>query len=108
MLMRCTRLIDGLVVNADRMMFNLERTGGLCFSEAVLLRLVRAGLPRQEAYVMVQRCALAAHGGDGTFRENLGADADISSRLSAEDLDAAFDLAHHLRHVDTIFQRAFR
>ncbi len=108
MLMRCTRLIDGLVVNAERMMFNLERTGGLCFSEAVLLRLVKSGLPRQEAYVMVQRCALAAHGGEGTFRENLGADADISTRLSSDDLDAAFDLAHHLRHTGTIFERAFR
>ena len=88
-------------------MQNLERTGGLCFSEAVLLSLVRAGLPRQEAYVMVQRCAMAAHAGEGTFRENLGADSDISKRLTAEQLDAAFDLQHHLRHVDTIMARAF-
>ncbi len=108
MLMRCTRLIEGLVVHPERMMYNLERTGGLCFSEAVLLSLVKAGLPRQEAYVMVQRCALAAHAGEGSFRENLGKDADISSRLSNEELDAAFDLGHHLRHVDTIFERAFR
>jgi adenylosuccinate lyase len=107
MLVRCTRLIDGLVIHADRMMYNLERTGGLCFSEAVLLSLVRAGLPRQEAYVMVQRCALAAHAGEGKFRDNLGADADISSRLKPEELDAAFDLGHHLRHVDTIFERTF-
>ncbi len=107
MLVRCTRLIDGLVVKPERMMQNLERTGGLCFSEAVLLSLVRAGLPRQEAYVMVQRCAMAAHAGEGTFRDNLGADADIASRLTAEDLDAAFDLQHHLRHVDTIMARAF-
>ncbi len=108
MLVRATRLIEGLVVHGDRMMENLERTGGLCFSEAVLLSLVRAGLPRQEAYVMVQRCALAAHAGKGSFRENLGADSDISSRLSSEELDSAFDLQHHLRHVDTIFERTFR
>ncbi len=107
MLFRTTRLIDGLVVHPDRMMQNLERTGGLCFSEAVLLSLVRAGLPRQEAYVMVQRCALAAHAGEGTFRDNLGADKEISGRLSAEQLDAAFDLQHHLRHVDTIMTRTF-
>lgn len=108
MVMRCTRLIDGLVVHGERMMENLQRTGGLCFSEAVLLSLVRAGLPRQEAYVMVQRCALAAHGGSGTFRDNLGADEDISKHLSAKQLDAAFDLEHHLRHVDTIFKRVFQ
>lgn len=107
MLARCTRLIDGLVIKPERMLQNLERTGGLCFSEAVLLSLVRAGLPRQEAYVMVQRCAMAAHAGEGTFRENLGADPDISKRLTAEQLDAAFDLQHHLRHVDTIMARAF-
>jgi adenylosuccinate lyase len=108
MLVRCTRLIDGLVVHPKRMMENLERTGGLCFSEAVLLSLVRSGLPRQEAYVMVQRCALAAHGGEGSFRENLGADKDIAARLTGAELDAAFDLKHHLRHVDTIFERAFQ
>ena len=107
MLARCTRLIDGLVVKPERMMQNLERTGGLCFSEAVLLSLVRAGLPRQEAYVMVQRCAMAAHAGEGTFRDNLGADADIKTYLSAQQLDDAFDLQHHLRHVDTIMSRAF-
>ena len=107
MLARATRLIDGLVVHPERMMENLMRTGGLCFSEAVLLSLVRAGLPRQEAYVMVQRCAMAAHAGEGTFRENLGADADIAAHLSAEQLDDAFDLQHHLRHVGTIMERTF-
>lgn len=107
MLLRATSLISNLVVNQERMMQNLERTGGLCFSEAVLLSLVRAGLPRQEAYVMVQRCALAAHAGSGDFRGNLGKDQDITARLSAEALDAAFDLQHHLRHVPAIFDRVF-
>jgi adenylosuccinate lyase len=88
---------------------NLERTGGLFFSEAVLLELVRKGLPRQRAYEMVQRCALAAHasGGQRRFRELLGADPDVCAHLSAAELDAAFDLEHHLRHVDHIFRRAF-
>ncbi|MBL4637305.1 MAG: adenylosuccinate lyase [Kofleriaceae bacterium] len=107
MLARCTKLIDGLVVHRGRMMENLERTGGLCFSEAVLLALVRSGLPRQEAYVMVQRCALAAHAGEGGFRENLGKDKEIIEHLDAAQLDSCFDLQHHLRHVDTIFARAF-
>ncbi len=107
MLTRATSLIDNLVVHEDRMMQNLQRTGGLCFSEAVLLSLVRAGLPRQEAYVMVQRCALAAHAGEGSFRDNLGRDKDIAARLDSKALDAAFDLQHHLRHVETIFERAF-
>ena len=72
-----------------------------------MLELVRKGLPRQRAYEMVQRCALTAHGGGGSFRELLGRDADVSAHLSAAELDAAFDLDHHLRWVDTIFDRAF-
>jgi adenylosuccinate lyase len=106
MLARTLRLVSGLVVHPERMLANLERTGGLFFSEAVLLLLVRTGLPRQKAYEMVQRCALAAHRGEGRFRDLLGGDPEISARLGAEGLDAAFDLDHHLRHADTIFERA--
>ncbi len=106
MLVRATRVVSGLVVHPERMMANLELTGGLFFSEAVLLSLVRTGLPRQKAYEMVQRCALAAHRGEGSFRDLLGADPDISSRLDAAALDAAFDLDHHLRHTGAIIDRA--
>ena len=107
MLARATRLVRGLVVHPDRMRENLERTGGLYFSEAVLLSLVRSGLPRQRAYEIVQRCALAAHRGEGAFRDLLAQDADVSAHLGAADLDRAFDLNHHLRHVDAIFDRVF-
>lgn len=107
MLARSTRLVRGLVLHPERMRANLETTGGLCFSEAVMLALVQTGLPRQRAYEMVQRCALAAHRGEGTFRDLLGADTDVSGRLSAEELDAAFDLDHHLRHIGAVFARVF-
>jgi adenylosuccinate lyase len=86
---------------------NLELTGGLVFSEAVMLRLVGKGLPRQRAYEIVQRSALAAHGGAGRFRDLLAADPDVTAHLSIAELDAAFDLDHHLRHVDAIFKRTF-
>lgn len=107
MLARATRVVTGLVVHEQRMRANLDLTSGLCFSEAVLLALVRKGLARQPAYEMVQRCALAAHSGQGPFRDVLAADADISAHLSADELAAAFDLDHHLRHVDTIYERVF-
>jgi adenylosuccinate lyase len=116
MVARATGLIRGLVVHPERMRANLDRTGGLYFSEAVLLALVRTGLARQQAYVMVQRAALAAIGeaaavGEtgarpGRFRALLGADPEVTSRLSAADLDGCFDLAHHLRHVPFILERA--
>ena len=116
MTVRATSLVSGLVVHAARMQANLDRTGGLYFSEAVLLALVKTGLPRQEAYVMVQRCALAAiaeaaavgetGARPGRFRALLGADAEIAARLSTADLDTAFDLDHHLRHAPYILERA--
>ena len=57
---RATGLVKGLVINAARMKTNLERTGDLFFSEAVLLALIGKGLARQKAYEMVQCCAMAA------------------------------------------------
>jgi adenylosuccinate lyase len=106
MLRRCAGLVDGLVVHAPRMRKNLELTGGLIFSEGVMLTLVRTGLPRQAAYEIVQRSALRARDEGGDFKALLAADPDVSGRLPAGALDAAFDLEHHLRHVDTIFARA--
>ncbi len=106
MVVRATDVVTRLVVDVERMRHNLMTTGGLFFSEAVLLALVGKGLPRQRAYEMVQRCALAAHSGQGEFRELLGRDPDVSAHLAAAELDAAFDLDHHLRHVATIYRRA--
>jgi adenylosuccinate lyase len=111
MLARAANLVEHLVVHPARMQANLDQTGGLYFSEAILLELVRKGLPRQRAYEMVQRCALAAHrqrqeGGAGDFRALLAADPEVSAQLTDTDLARAFSLEHHLRHVDVIFRRA--
>jgi adenylosuccinate lyase len=106
MVRRAASLVDGLVVNAERMKKNLELTGGLFFSEAVLLTLVRKGMARQAAYELVQRNALRAVEEGGTFRALLGADPDIASRITATEIDTAFDLAHHLRHTGAIIDRA--
>ncbi len=113
---RATSLVEGLVVHPSRMRKNLDRTGGLYFSEAVLLALVKTGLPRQRAYELVQRSALAAiqeaaTAGQvgalpGRFRALLGADPEIASRLGPAELDALFDLEHHLRHAPAILDRA--
>ncbi len=113
MVRRAAGLIEGLVVMPDRMRKNLEQTGGLYFSEGVMLALVRTGLPRQTAYEMVQKHALAAAAELGTgvppsFRSRLGADPEIASRLTPSDLDQAFDLRHHLRWSGTIIDRALR
>jgi adenylosuccinate lyase len=75
-------------------------------SQSVLLALVEAGLPRDDAYRLVQRHALAAADGGAPFRDALVADPAVRERLGAERLAACFELSHHLRSVDAIFARA--
>src|SRR6478609_6186044 len=106
MLERCTGLVEGLVVYPENMKRNLERSGSLFFSEAILLALIGKGLGRQEAYVLVQRNAMKAFQGEGQFRALLGADSDVSARLSAAELDECFDLEHSLRFAEQIVDRA--
>jgi adenylosuccinate lyase len=106
MLRRAATLVDGLVVHSGRMQKNLELTGGLIFSEGVMLSLVRSGLPRQTAYEIVQRSALRARDEGGDFKTLLAADPEVHSRLPAGALEAAFNLEHHLRHADRIIDRA--
>jgi adenylosuccinate lyase len=106
MLDRAKSVVDGLVVYPERMRANLDRAGELYYSEAVLLALVESGIARQEAYVWVQRNAMRAWHGDGTFRENLAADADVKKHLPAAKLAELFDLDHALRHAKTIVERA--
>jgi adenylosuccinate lyase len=105
MLDRFSWLVEGLVVDGDRMRLNLDASHGLVFSQRVLLALVGAGLTRDDAYRLVQRNALRAWDEDRGFRELLEADAEIAGRLDRAVLDDAFDLADAVRHVDTLFDR---
>jgi adenylosuccinate lyase len=83
--------------------------GGLVHSQRVLLALTQAGLSREESYALVQRNAMKVWESDGqlSLLDLLKADADVSQRLSSDELDALFDLDYHLKHVDTIFDRVF-
>jgi adenylosuccinate lyase len=105
MLDRFAWLVDGLVVDAERMRRNLESSHGLVFSQRVLLALVAAGLSRDDAYRLVQRNALAAWDEEHDFRELVAADPEITARLEPDSLAAAFDLGDALRHVDVLFER---
>ena len=108
MLERTRRLVEGLVVYPANLQKNLQISGGLWASEGVLLALVHAGLPRQEAYVLVQRNAMRAFHGEGVFVELLCADGDIRAHLSDERIRAELDLEHALASCDAIVDRALR
>jgi adenylosuccinate lyase len=87
------------------MRYNLELTGGLVFSEAVLLALIGKGLSREEAYRMVQRHAMKAWESHEPFKPLLLADPEICRHLSPVEVENCFDLDYHLRHLDDIFAR---
>jgi adenylosuccinate lyase len=107
MLTRLSDIVENLIVYPENMKANLEKMGGLIYSEAVLLCLTRKGLSREEAYAVVQRNAMNIweHGGD--FKEVLSRDGEIQRLLSREELDTAFDVRHQLQHTDGIFRRVF-
>ncbi|MDR2197837.1 MAG: adenylosuccinate lyase [Coriobacteriales bacterium] len=102
-------LLDGLVIYPENCRANLERTRGLIFSSKILLALIDSGLSREEAYVIVQRNAMAVweeiQGAQAglSFRERLEADPEVP--LSAEQLDAVFDPWSFLGQIDLLFER---
>ena len=108
-LARLTGVIDKLVVYPENMRRNLDLLGGLHNSQRMLLALTQAGYSREDSYAAVQRNAMKVweHRGDrtGLFAQNLKDDPEVT--LPDEQIDAMFDDAYHLKHVDTIFRRVF-
>ena len=105
MLERFSWLVDGMVVFPERMRRNLEASFGLYFSQRLLLALVSSGLPRDDAYRIVQRDAMQAWDGETSFRELVEADQEVTARLDKKALEAVFDNDAYLVHVDTVFAR---
>jgi adenylosuccinate lyase len=106
-LARLAEIIKTLVVYPDRMRANLDRLGGLIHSQRVLLALTAAGVPREDAYKIVQRNAMKVWNEGGDFLAALLADKDVRKALSETAVRDQFDLGYHTKHVDTIFKRVF-
>ena len=106
-LARLAGVIDKLMVYPEAMRKNLDRLGELIHSQRVLLALTEKGVARDDAYALVQRNAMRAWRGDGEFLALLKADKEVAKVLSAQALEALFDLGYHLKHVDAIFDRVF-
>jgi adenylosuccinate lyase len=103
MLVRFTALIEGLVVNKDRMLSNLETTRGLVFSQAVLLALVETGMTRDQAYRIVQRHSMTAWNGGQDLRDLLAGDPEVP--LGADELDTCFSMKGVEDRVRVVFDR---
>lgn len=105
MLEKFTRIVRDLRVYPQNMQKNVERTGGLIFSQAVLLVLAKKGMTREDAYRIVQTHAQAVWESGGNFQERLAQDEELRRWLSEPELRECFNLEPHLRHVDDIFRR---
>lgn len=107
-LARLTGLVDKWLIYPANMQKNLDKLGGLIHSQRVLIALTKAGVAREDAYRLVQRNAMKVWSGESNdFLGLLKADPDVRKALSDKDLEDNFDLGHHFKHVDTIFQRVF-
>ena len=106
---RLTGVIDKLLVYPDTMMENLEKMGGLVFSQRVLLALTQAGISREDAYRIVQRAAMQVWESKGTLklRDALEKDTQVTEKLDEKDLDALFTYDAYTKNIDTIFNRVF-
>ena len=119
MLARITNLIANLVVYPENMMKNLNLTGGLVFSQRVLLQLPQRGISREDAYKIVQRNAMKVwadlqegkkainENGESLFLQNLLADKELRASLGEAEIKECFDYAYYARHVNGIFKRVF-
>ena len=107
MLRRFTDIVEGLTVNTDRMLRNLELGRGLVFSGQLLLELTARGMRREDAYRIVQDHAMEAWKTEGDFRGRVSSDPEIRAILKDEEIAGLFRLDRYLTHVDAIFQRVF-
>lgn len=119
MLNRLSDLIKNLVVYEKNMMKNLELTGGLVFSQRILLELPKKGLSREEAYSIVQRNAMMVwedlqngksaknKEGESLYLQYLLKDSELLERLSEDEIKECFEYSYYLKNVDRIFKRVF-
>ena len=105
MLRKFSNIIDKLLVYPDAMIANLNKTGGLIFSQNLLIALVTKGVLREDAYKWVQRNAMARWLEGADFKTSVEADPDIKKYLTDEEIEHCFDPKPMLRNVDLIFSR---
>jgi adenylosuccinate lyase len=99
-------IVKNLLVYPEQMQKNLEKTGGLFYSQSLLLKLVEKGMTREDAYRVVQENAMRVWGGEGSLKDLALSDPVISKYLTEQEANEIFDLARYLRNIDYIYKRA--
>mgnify|MGYP003972819455 FL=1 len=105
MLNKMIVLMENLLVYPDNMLKNLNKTGGLIFSQEVLLALIKKGITREESYAMVQRNAMQVWEHQKDFKTLLKADIEIMNLMSEDEIDDLFDLQKVMKNINKVFER---
>ncbi|HEY9714272.1 MAG TPA: adenylosuccinate lyase [Chroococcales cyanobacterium] len=106
MLHRFNKVIAGLVVYPENMSRNLDVFGGVIFSQSIMLKLIEKGISRENAYKMVQNNAMSAwNKKQGSFKENLLADREVTALLSKDDIEGCLNPENYLKNIDQVFAR---
>jgi adenylosuccinate lyase len=103
---KMTFIIDGILVYPETMMDNINRTGGLFFSQALLLAVVAKGMSREDAYRIVQESAMRVWKKEGTLKELALRDESISKLLTPADIDRIFRLENYYGNISYIYKKA--
>ncbi len=101
---KMTFIIKNLHVYPESMQENIDRTGGLFFSQSLLLKLVETGYSREEAYAIVQENAMRVWKREGTLKQLASDDKRVAERISESELDDIFSLDRYLANIDYIFK----
>ena len=105
MLVKCTNMLDNLLVYPEKMIENIELTGGLVFSQALLLNLANVGMSREQAYALVQGAAMKSITEHKDFKELITNNEELVSALGKEQIEAIFSYDRYLENVDHILKR---
>jgi len=107
-LAKFNELLSGLVIDKRQMLKNIYFRGGIVFSQRLLLKLTAKIGSREDAYLIVQRNAMKAHDTDGSFRECISADPDVTKHLSVDEIEELFTLDYYLKNAKQIVERVLK
>ncbi|MCX5749297.1 MAG: adenylosuccinate lyase [Candidatus Saganbacteria bacterium] len=105
MLNKFTSLMDGLVVHPENMLANIERSGGIVFSQRILLTLVDSGLTREDAYKIVQACAMEARSKGRPMKDVCMQDSELQKHIPKDKIEGLFDLNYFTRNLYAVYKR---
>jgi adenylosuccinate lyase len=99
-------ILKNLLVYPENMLQNIERTGGLFYSQSLLLLLIDKGLSREESYKIVQDMTMRVWNREGSLKELALKSPDVMSKVNAEELDNLFNIDRYFKNIDTVYEKA--